>query len=50
MNNFKYNNLELSKYNPLPRIFYYDNFDYGFNGVTSLLDNYEDDLDNIYPG
>ena len=50
MNNYKYNNLELSKYNPLPRIFYYDNFDYGFNGWTSLIGNYEDDLDNMHPG
>ena len=40
----------LSRFSPLSRIIYYDDFDEGLNGWTSLIGNYEDDLDNMLPG
>ena len=43
-------NPQLSRFSPLSRIFYYDDFDEGLNGWTSLIGNYEGDLDNMLPG
>lgn len=43
-------NPQLSRFNPLSRIIYYDDFDEGLNGWTSLIGNYENDLDNMLPG
>ena len=43
-------NPKLSRFSPLSRIIYFDDFDEGFNGWTSLIGNYEDDLDNMLPG
>lgn len=40
----------LSKYDPLPRIFYFDDFDDGLQGWTPLMGNYEDELDRMHPG
>ena len=40
----------LSKYDPLSRIFYFDDFDDGLQGWTSLIGNYEDELDRMHPG
>ena len=43
-------NPKLSRFNPLSRILFFDDFDNGLNGWTSLIGNYEDDLDNMHPG
>ena len=43
-------NPKLSRFSPLSRIIYFDDFDEGFNGWTSLIGNYENDLDNMLPG
>jgi hypothetical protein len=40
----------LSKYDPLPRLFYVDDFNEGLQGWTSLMGNYEEDLDRMHPG
>tara|TARA_B100001123_G_C15321798_1_gene1028186 strand:- start:207 stop:1034 length:828 start_codon:yes stop_codon:yes gene_type:complete len=40
----------LSKFDPLPRIILYDNFDNGLEGWTGLIGNYEDTLDSVLPG
>lgn len=40
----------LSKYDPLSRIFYFDDFDDGLQGWTALIGNYEDELDRMHPG
>ena len=40
----------LSRFDPLSRIVYYDDFDHGLNGWTSLIGNYEDSLDRMHPG
>jgi len=40
----------LSRFDPLPRILYFDDFDRGLNGWTSLIGNYEDTLDRMHPG
>ena len=40
----------LSKYDPLPRIFYFDDFDDGLQGWTALIGNFEDDIDQMHPG
>jgi hypothetical protein len=39
----------LSKYNPLPRILCFDDFDDGVNGWTELLGNHDGNLDNVQP-
>ncbi len=41
---------KLSRFSPLPRIMYFDDFDTGLNGWTALIGNYEDDIDNMHPG
>ena len=40
----------LSKFDPLPRIIYYDDFDQGYQGWSELIGNYEDDLSSLLPG
>jgi hypothetical protein len=40
----------LSRFDPLSRILYFDDFDEGLNGWTALIGNYEDDLDRMHPG
>jgi hypothetical protein len=40
----------LSKYDPLSRIFFFDDFSHGLQGWTSLMGNYEDELDRMHPG
>ncbi len=37
----------LSKFDPLPRIIFADDFDAGINGWTELIGNYEDTLDSV---
>ena len=41
---------QLSKFDPLPRIIYYDDFDRGLQGWLGLIGNYEDSLDSMLPG
>lgn len=43
-------NPALSRFDPLGRILYFDDFDDGLNGWTSLIGNYEDDIDTMHPG
>lgn len=40
----------LSRFDPLPRILFYDDFDDGMQGWTTLVGNYEDDIDRMHPG
>ncbi len=40
---------DLSRFDALPRILSYDDFDRGINGWTSLIGNYEGSLDSILP-
>jgi hypothetical protein len=40
----------LSRYDPLPRIIAFDDFDRGFCGWTQLVGNYEHTLDSMLPG
>ena len=40
---------ELSKFNPLPRILFYDDFDYGHNGWCELQANHNGNLDELRP-
>lgn len=40
----------LSRFDPLPRIISFDDFDRGFCGWTQLVGNYEGDLDAMLPG
>lgn len=37
----------LSKFNPLPRILFHDDFDEGINGWCELVGNHDGNLDNI---
>lgn len=39
----------LSRFDPLPRILSYDDFDHGLQGWTALIGNYEDSLDAMLP-
>jgi hypothetical protein len=39
----------LSKFDPLSRIFFYDDFDHGLQGWMELIGNYEDTLDSMLP-
>ena len=40
---------QLSKFDPLPRIIFYDDFDHGLQGWSELIGNYEDSLDTMLP-
>jgi hypothetical protein len=40
----------LSKYDPLARIIFHDDFDQGYQGWSELIGNYEDDLSSMLPG
>ena len=42
-------NPSLSRFDPLPRIITFDDFDRGFSGWTQLVGNYEEDLDSMLP-
>ena len=42
--------INLSKFDPLPRILFADDFDRGYCGWTELIGNYEETLDGIIPG
>ena len=44
------NDVRLSRYDPLPRIIAFDDFDQGFCGWTQLVGNYENTLDAMLPG
>ena len=37
----------LSRYNPLPRILFFDDFDEGVNGWCELIGNHDGNLDNV---
>jgi hypothetical protein len=39
----------LSRYNPLPRILFFDDFDEGVNGWCELIGNHDGDLDKVRP-
>ena len=39
----------LSRFNPMKRIMFFDDFDNGINGWTELIGNYEDSLDSVLP-
>ena len=39
----------LSRFNPLERILFYDDFNQGMQGWTALIGNYEDSLDSMLP-
>lgn len=41
--------VRISKFNPLPRILSFDDFNQGFNGWCELVGNHDGDLDNIQP-
>jgi hypothetical protein len=41
---------DLSRFDPVGRIMFYDDFDGGLQGWTGLIGNYEDTLDSILPG
>ena len=40
----------LSRFDPLERIVYFDDFDDGYNGWVGLIGNYEGTLDSMLPG
>ena len=40
----------LSRFSPLPRVLWYDDFDGGLQGWTGLIGNYEGSLDAMLPG
>lgn len=42
-------NPRLSRFNPLPRILAFDDFDEGVNGWTELIGNHDGDLDHVSP-
>lgn len=39
----------LSKFNPLPRVLFYDDFDEGVHGWAELIGNHDGNLDNVRP-
>jgi hypothetical protein len=43
-------NPKLSRFDPLPRVLFHDDFDEGINGWSTLIGNYEGSLDSILPG
>ena len=42
-------NPELSRFDPLDRILFYDDFDHGLQGWSALIGNYEHTLDSMLP-
>lgn len=42
--------IQLSRFNPLPRIMFYDDFSQGMSGWTELLGNYTGSLRTMHPG
>lgn len=40
---------KLSRFNPLPRILFHDDFDYGVQGWCELIGNHNGDLDTVRP-
>jgi len=42
-------NTALSRFDPLPRVIHYDDFDHGLQGWSELIGNYEDDLGKMLP-
>ncbi|MCR6670092.1 MAG: hypothetical protein NVV79_01800 [Devosia ginsengisoli] len=42
--------LNLSRFDPLPRIMFYDDFSQGMSGWTELLGNYTGSLRGMHPG
>ncbi|MBC7236467.1 MAG: hypothetical protein H5T69_11565, partial [Chloroflexi bacterium] len=40
---------ELSRFDPLPRILFYDDFDRGLQGWSELIGNYERSLESMLP-
>ena len=49
-NEFTLHNPKISRYQPMKRIIYFDDFDEGVNGWTELIGNYEGSLDTLLPG
>ncbi len=43
------NDIQLSKYNPLPRILSFDDFDEGAHGWCELVGNHNGDLNELQP-
>jgi hypothetical protein len=43
-------NAKMSRYDPLKRVIYFDDFDEGYNGWVGLIGNYEGSLDTMLPG
>ena len=41
--------VRLAKFDPLPRVLFFDDFDEGINGWCELVGNHDNDLDNIRP-
>ncbi|MHA1565105.1 MAG: DUF6772 family protein [Alphaproteobacteria bacterium] len=41
---------DLSRFDPLPRILFFDRFNRGYHGWTALVGNYENDIDTMHPG
>ncbi|NJL92506.1 MAG: hypothetical protein HC915_01680 [Anaerolineae bacterium] len=37
------------RYDPLEKVFFFDDFDHGLNGWTGLIGNYEDSLESVLP-
>ncbi len=45
----KWTEYSLSKFDPMDRILFYDDFDRGMNGWSELIGNYEGSLDTVLP-
>ena len=41
--------VRLAKFDPLPRVLFFDDFDEGINGWCELVGNHDNNLDNIRP-
>jgi hypothetical protein len=48
-NDFQLAQPKLSRFDPMKRIFWFDDFDEGINGYTELIGNYEESLDSVIP-
>ena len=44
-----YGDVRLSRFDPLPRILFFDDFDIGANGWCELIGNHDGDLDKVRP-